>query len=118
MRLRGADELIGALHKRADLGLVKKTVKLNGTELERSMKRNASFDKGYQTGETKRSINLTLEEDGMTARVGPTTHYSPYLELGTRFMEAQPFVGPSFHSQKVKLDRKSTRLNSSHVAIS
>src|SRR5690625_4285244 len=110
MRLRGADELIGALHKRADLGLVKKTVKLNGTELERSMKRNASFDKGYQTGETKRSINLTLEEDGMTARVGPTTHYSHYLELGTRFMEAQPYVGPSVHSQKVKFERDMKRL--------
>src|SRR5690625_530019 len=110
MRLRGADELIGALHKRADLGLVKKTVKLNGAELERSMKRNASFDKGYQTGETKRSINLTLEEDGMTARVGPTTHYSPYLELGTRFMEAQPVVRPGFNCKKLKYERDRKRL--------
>lgn len=100
MRLKGANQLVGALKDRADMGLVKKTVQLNGSELERKMRRNASFKKGYQTGETKRSIRLNLEDGGLTARVAPTTHYSPYLEYGTRFMEAQPFVRPSYYAQR------------------
>ena len=36
----------------------------------------------------------------MTAAVGPTTDYSPYVEYGTRFMQAEPFVKPSWEEQK------------------
>jgi len=110
MKLRGADALIKGLRKRADLGLVKHTVKLNGSELERRMTRNASFSKGYQTGTTKRSIKLDIKNKGLTAKVGPTTHYSPYLERGTRFMEAQPFVRPSFYAQEKKFIQDMKRI--------
>jgi len=64
------------------------------------MKRNASFTKGYQTGETKRSIETSIEGDGFSAVVGPKTHHSPYLEYGTRYMESQSFVRPSFSVQE------------------
>ena len=36
----------------------------------------------------------------MTAEVSPGTEYSPYLEYGTRFMEAQPFVHPALEAQE------------------
>lgn len=100
MKIRGADALARGLRDRADLGLVKQAVRHNGAELENRMKHKATFIKGYQTGTTKRSIRMDLQNGGLTARVGPTTHYSPYLELGTRFMDAQPFVRPSFNIQK------------------
>jgi len=35
----------------------------------------------------------------MTAHVGPTTDYSPYVEYGTRFMRAEPAVRPAFEEQ-------------------
>lgn len=110
MKISGTEALIGGLRKRATLADVKNTVKLNGSELERAMKRNASFTKGYQTGTTKRSIGLAFSEGGYTAKVAPTTHYSPYLEVGTRFMSAQPFVRPSFLIQRQKFINDMQRL--------
>ena len=35
----------------------------------------------------------------MTGIVKPTMEYAPYVEFGTRFMEAQPYIGPSFNKQ-------------------
>ena len=66
------------------------------------MKKNAQFKKGYSTGTTRRSITLQLTDNGYTAQVRPTTHYAAYVEWGTRFMTAQPFVRPSYQSQKRK----------------
>lgn len=99
-KLDGADALLKKLKKGAKYEDVKNAVKLNGSELNNKMHRNASFEKGYQTGTTKRSINLEITKGGLVATVAPTTEYSPYLEYGTRFMSAQPFIGPSYHSQK------------------
>lgn len=110
MKFTGAAELVGALKSRTSLNDVKRTVKLNGSELETGMKRNASFTRGYQTGTTKRSIGLGMLDGGFTAKVAPTTHYSLYLEVGTRFMSAQPFVRPSFLKQRVKFINDMKRL--------
>ncbi len=100
VKVTGADALINHLKRNATLDDVKKTVRLNGSELHRRMQRNATFTKGYQTGETKRSIELSIIDSGLTSEVEPKTHYSPYLEYGTRFMESQPFVKPSFATQE------------------
>lgn len=110
VKITGIEALQGKLKRSADLGLVKKTVKLNGGELENTMKRNATFVKGYQTGTTKRSIKLDMEDGGFTAKVAPHTHYSPYLEYGTRKMEAQPFVKPSHSTQEKKFISDMQRL--------
>ncbi|WP_339165373.1 HK97-gp10 family putative phage morphogenesis protein [Siminovitchia sp. FSL W7-1587] len=110
MQFRGADQLIGALKKKATLNDVKEVVKLNGSELQRGMMRKASFTRGYQTGTTKRSIKLKFADGGFAVKVGPGTEYSPYLEHGTRFMAAQPFVGPAYHQQKQKFLKDMKRL--------
>jgi len=100
LTVKGADKLMSALKANADPSRIKKVVRDNGAELENTMKRNASFSKGYQTGATKRSIKLDVKDNGLSAHVAPTTEYSPYLEYGTRFMSAQPFVAPSYNKQK------------------
>ena len=41
----------------------------------------------------------------MTATVEPTAEYAPYVELGTRFMEAQPFLKPAFEEQKKQFEK-------------
>ena len=110
LTVNGADKLVGKLKRNANLNDVKNVVKMNGSELERRMKRKAVFTKGYSVGATKRSIQNSIEDNGFTARVRPTTHYSYYLEKGTRFMEAQPFVGPAFYEQKEIFKRDMKRL--------
>lgn len=99
IEVEGFEELAAALGKRRTLDDVKRVVRHHGGKLNDGMVRGANFTRGYATGTTKRSIHLSMPDD-LTAVVGPSTEYSPYLEWGTRFMSAQPFVGPAFNAQK------------------
>lgn len=110
IKVTGLDELQKALKENVTLDDVKKVVRHNGASLQKLMQTNADFKKGYQTGTTKRSIGLEIKDSGFTAEVGPETEYSPYLEYGTRFMEAQPFVKPSHQVQKEKFKRDMQKL--------
>lgn len=110
IKIEGLDKLQKALKDNVTLDDVKKVVRHNGTQLQRKMQNNADFKKGYQTGQTKRSIGLEIKDAGFSAEVEPTTDYSPYLEYGTRFMEAQPFVGPAFDEQSAKFKKDMQRL--------
>src|SRR5699024_11748902 len=101
-KFEGILELERALKKTEKIDDVKTTVRLHGFEMERTMKMNARFVRGYSTRDTKRSIELKISPDGFTATVRPKTEYSPYLEYGTRFMSAQPFVKPTHDTQKRK----------------
>ena len=100
IKVTGLDKLEKRLKDNANLNDVKRVVRSNGAELQRKMQRKADFSKGYQTGTTKRSIGLEIKDNGFTASVGPETEYSPYLEYGTRFMDAQPFVKPALDEQE------------------
>lgn len=102
LKVEGLDKLEKALKKNVTMDDVKRVVRHNGAQLHKKMQANADFKKGYQTGTTKRSVGLEITEGGFAASVGPETEYSPYLEYGTRFMDAQPFVKPSYDAQKGK----------------
>lgn len=110
VRITGINELRIGLQKKMNLDAVKRVVKKNGADLQSKMVREAEFDKGYQTGTTKRSIGLEVSDGGLTSTVEPGTEYSPYLEYGTRFMEAQPFVSPAFNTQKEKFKNDMDKL--------
>lgn len=92
--LRGMDQLSAYLGRMVNFDDAREVVKMNGAELQKNMQRQAAVD----TGHMKRSITLTI--NGLTARVTPTAEYASYVEYGTRFMTAQPFVRPSFETQK------------------
>lgn len=100
IKIKGLDKLEKALKPNATLADVRKVVHSNGVQLQKRMQQKADFAKGYQTGTTKRSILLEMQDDGFSAAVGPETEYHPYLEYGTRFMEAQPFIKPALDEQK------------------
>jgi HK97 gp10 family phage protein len=100
--VKGLDKLQKVLKENVTMDDVKRVVKHNGSQLQQKMQGKADFKKGYQTGQTKRSIGLEIVDGGFTASVGPETEYSPYLEYGTRYMEAQPFVKPAYDEQKEK----------------
>jgi len=106
---RGINKLSKKLGKMVAMNEVKEIVKLNASELEKNMQRNASFKGHYEngkfvkpTGATKRSIGTEVIDNGLTAKTAPHTEYAPYLEYGTRYMSAQPFVKPAFNVQKKK----------------
>lgn len=99
IKVEGLEKLQKHLKEGVSMNLVKKAVNANGQELKEKIIRNADFEKGYQTGTTKRSIGLKFTDGGFTAESGPTTDYAEYLELGTRFMDAQPFVRPALEEQ-------------------
>lgn len=102
VKIEGLDKLEKQLRNNMTLNDVKKVVRKNGADLQTKIQRNADFKKGYQTGATHDSIRLDITDGGMTAESGPTTEYSPYLEYGTRFMAAQPFVKPALEEQQRK----------------
>lgn len=87
--------LIRELERLSDKSKIQRIVRDDGAALNRTMKQNAVFTKGYSTGETKRRISTSYKDGGMTAEVGPDTNYAIYLEYGTRFMAAQPFIKKS-----------------------
>ena len=94
VEIRGLDKLQKKLKKNCSLEDVKTVVKQNGITVS-----NAVFKGGYTIGTTKKSIRGETRDGGFTYAEGPTTHYAPYVEFGTRFMDAQPFVRPAFKQQ-------------------
>lgn len=110
IKIEGLEELQAKLKDNVLMDDVKRVVKTNGQQMTNKMIKNADFKRGYATGQTKRSITLEIEDGGMTAKTGPETEYSPYVEYGTRFMDAQPFVRPAFNEQKEKFKSDMNKL--------
>lgn len=98
IKITGMNELRTGLDKRMDLKPVRTVVQKNGADLQRNAQEKAPVD----TGTLRRSIGLDLTDSGLTATIAPTVEYAPYQEYGTRYMDAQPFVGPAFNEQKNK----------------
>lgn len=107
LSVSGADELLKHLRDVQKLEKVKKIVADNTTALHRKSVKNAQFKGHYvgrgkkrrfvkPTGATRQSIKSELLDSGLSGRVSAGTHYSGYLEVGTRKMEAQPFIKPAF----------------------
>jgi HK97 gp10 family phage protein len=110
IKWEGLDKLQKKLKENVTMNDVKRVVRQNGADLQQKIQEKAEFTKGYQTGQTKRSVNLEIKDGGFTAESGPTTEYSPYVEYGTRFMDAQPFVRPALEEQASKFKRDMQKL--------
>lgn len=51
---------------------------------------------GYVGGTLRSSLTWELvQESGLSAKVGTNVEYGPYVELGTRYMRAQPYLRPA-----------------------
>lgn len=82
IKWEGLEDLQKKLRENVSMNLVKKTVQQNGQELRSKIQEKAEFTKGYQTGQTKRSVTLDIKDGGFTAEAGPTTEYAPCLKIG------------------------------------
>lgn len=106
VKIIGMEKLQKKLKQNVHMDDVKRVVRHNGAEMQEKAQRNAPVD----TGTLKRSIGLDITDNGMTAEVEPTADYAPYVELGTRFMNAQPYLGPAFNEQKEKFKKDMKKL--------
>lgn len=110
IKWEGLEDLQKKLKENVTMNDVKRVVRQNGADLQQKIQEKAEFTQGYQTGQTKRSVDLVIKDGGFTADSGPTTEYSGYLEHGTRFMDAQPFVRPALEEQASKFKRDMQKL--------
>lgn len=106
VKIIGIEKIQKKLRQNVQMADVKKVVRHNGAEMQAKAQQNATVD----TGTLKRSIGIEITDGGMTAEVEPTADYAPYVELGTRFMEAQPYLGPAFNEQKEKFKKDMKKL--------
>ena len=82
------------MHMKCD-SEIGKVVKANTSELQQKEMRTVPVDTGF----LKRSITLTMKDNGLTGVVEPTATYATFVEFGTRFMAAQPYVRPNYDAQ-------------------
>ncbi len=84
------DGLAKNLHAQVDAA-----VRKAAADVEAQAKTTVPVD----TGTLKNSLQTTYPDD-LTAVVGTAVEYGPYVELGTRFMAARPFLYPA--AEKVR----------------
>lgn len=117
IKFEGITDIHKRLAKNIQLDDVKRIIRKNGEQLQRKAQDNADFRGHYEgknfvkpTGNLKGKIMLELTDGGMAAEVEPTAEYSAYVELGTRFMDAQPYLKPAYEEQMRKFENDMQRL--------
>lgn len=101
IRFEGLTALVQGINmQKAKKQKVQSVVMKNGSKLhseaQKRMRKGVTYVKGYSNDNTKNSTTLDIQNGGMTAVVAPDTEYFPYIEYGTRKMEAEPTLGPAF----------------------
>lgn len=113
MSVAGTEKLSRKLQSDQYQRKTRRIVKRNGADLSDKTKNNMSrvytghyeWKKGRgkvfvkPTGATSKSVTVQIKNGGYSASVGAHTKYSPYLEMGTRFMAKRPALIPAFRTQ-------------------
>ena len=117
IKIVGMEKLQKKLKKNIQMEDVKRQIRKHGAQMQEKAQQNAPVGTpestgipGYIGGTLKRSIGIDITDGGMSAEVEPTAEYAPYVELGTRFMEAQPYLKPAFNEQKEKFKKDMKKL--------
>lgn len=95
IRIEGADRLMRRLRNKVNKSAVNQVVKRNTSQVQEKAMKNAPVDTGF----LKREIKLEMDNSNSVGLVIANAEYSPYLEYGTRFMSAQPFMRPAVREQ-------------------
>ena len=96
-KIEGLDKLRSDFSKGTDIVQeeVKEAMRVSVGQVQRTAQEMSPYD----TGTLRRSITPRIENSGFTGIVFQDlnqANYGPYQEYGTRFMRAQPFMGPAF----------------------
>ena len=106
VKLEGFKEFEAKLKKNVKLEDVKKVVQFHGSEMQTTAQMICPRD----TGNLADSITLEIQDDGLRAEVAPHTNYVGYVEWGTRFMSAQPYIRPAFTQESKRFQDDLKRL--------
>ena len=94
MKLTGMNKLMTKLQNAESMNQqAAKVVKRHTANMTRKAQRKAPVD----TGELRRSITASFYNGGLEGVVRASMQYAPYVEYGTRYMTAQPFIRPAYH---------------------
>lgn len=105
-QMNGIEALQAKLKKNIQLNDVRQVVRAHGAEMNKAAQLKAPVDTGFLQG----SIVFTLADTGLTAQSTATANYSIYVEFGTRYQSAQPFMRPAFNAQKRRFKADLERL--------
>ena len=93
--IEGGDELVRSIRNRLGADRVVPVIRRNTSQAQAKAMRLAAVDTGFM----KRSITMRLDISGLAGYITAGAEYSPYLEYGTRKMDAQPFMRPAAREQ-------------------
>ena len=99
IRLTGDRALREAIKKAGNPRPVLQAIVRHDTaELVKNVKKETTtaFTKKYTRGDTARSTRASFEDGGLTGIVEPQTSYAAYVQFGTRFIDAEPFMTRPF----------------------
>ena len=98
IKLEGFEEFQAKLKKNVKLEDVKVVVQYHGAEMQTT----ANLICPKDTSNLANSITLELTDGGFTAEVEPHMDYAGYVEWGTRYMSAQPYMRPAFMQESAR----------------
>lgn len=79
----------------------KQAIAKTAYDIEADAKAKAPVD----TGNLRNSIGTDITDGGYAAEIGPSASYGAYVEMGTRHMAAQPYLGPAFDRRAPGLEQ-------------
>lgn len=106
IRLRGLKNLINHFRRNTELLEVKDVLKGNGEQMLQRAQKNAPVD----TGELRDSLRMDIDEGGLSVNIKSDADHASYVEYGTRYQHAQPFIGPAFKRQQRRLKKDLNKL--------
>ena len=98
MIIEGGDEMVRAIRSRFNHDKVARVVKRNTSQAQRKAMQYAPVAE-KNGGTLKRSITMDVDVTGLAGYLTVGADYGAYVEYGTRFMDAQPFLRPARNEQ-------------------
>ncbi|MEB8400913.1 HK97 gp10 family phage protein [Enterococcus casseliflavus] len=97
-QVKGLQALDQKLARNMQMKEVRQIVRTNGAEMNETAQRKAPVDTSF----LRRSITFSMLDNGFSAMSLAGADYGGYVEWGTRFMAAQPYMKPAYIAQKAK----------------
>lgn len=99
IELKGADSLLGKL--KALVPKVREGTRLTVAQTALLIETDAKLFAPVDTGRLRASIHAEIAPDGLSATVSDGVDYGVFVEFGTRFQRAQPFLHPAYEKNRL-----------------
>lgn len=93
--------VITDLRKKKIPVVVKQIVAASALNVQFDAKDNCAVD----TGALRNSIVVDFYEEGHAAEIEARMPYAPFVEFGTRFQRAQPYMIPAFQKERPRFEQ-------------